>query len=72
MANEKEVKAQVKLRFKAANGQTLMVTRNVSVSVNQGGGVTSGRPESDLSIVSNDGPNEKVNLCHCLVVRVDG
>jgi DNA repair protein RAD50 len=61
MANEKEVKAQVKLRFKAANGQTLMVTRNLSVSVKKGGGMTSKTLEGILSFASNDGPNGKVN-----------
>ncbi|PPQ69607.1 hypothetical protein CVT24_001363 [Panaeolus cyanescens] len=33
MANEKEVKAQVKLRFHAANGTRMLAVRNLSVSV---------------------------------------
>lgn len=61
MANEKEVKAQVKLRFKAANGQTLMVTRNLSVTVKKGGGMTSKTLEGVLSFASGDGPKGKVN-----------
>lgn len=71
MANEKEVKAQVKLRFKAANGQTLMVTRNLSVSVKKGGGMIFRTLEGILSFASNDGPNGKVNLCLYFVVRAD-
>lgn len=37
MANEKEVKAQVKLRFKASNTQMMTVVRNLSVTVKKGG-----------------------------------
>lgn len=33
MANEKEVKAQVKLRFNAANGTMMLAVRNLSVTV---------------------------------------
>ncbi|KAG1844659.1 P-loop containing nucleoside triphosphate hydrolase protein [Suillus subalutaceus] len=37
MANEKEVKAQVKLRFHAANGTRMLVVRNLSVTVKKTG-----------------------------------
>ncbi|KAI0345847.1 hypothetical protein BDW22DRAFT_1353452 [Trametopsis cervina] len=37
MANEKEVKAQVRLRFVAANGQRMFVMRNLSVTVKKTG-----------------------------------
>ncbi|KAK2465331.1 hypothetical protein APHAL10511_002685 [Amanita phalloides] len=37
MANEKEVKAQVKLRFYAANGTRMLVVRNLSVTVKKTG-----------------------------------
>ncbi|KAG6379376.1 P-loop containing nucleoside triphosphate hydrolase protein [Boletus reticuloceps] len=37
MANEKEVKAQVKLRFHAANGQRMLVVRNLSVTAKKTG-----------------------------------
>ncbi|KAL4258232.1 P-loop containing nucleoside triphosphate hydrolase [Pleurotus pulmonarius] len=37
MANEKEVKAQVKLRFRAANGTRMLTVRNLSVTVKKTG-----------------------------------
>jgi DNA repair protein RAD50 len=37
MANEKEVKAQVKLRFHAANGTRMLVVRNLSVTIKKTG-----------------------------------
>ncbi|KAF8505241.1 hypothetical protein BU17DRAFT_57979 [Hysterangium stoloniferum] len=37
MANEKEVKAQVKLRFHAANGTRMLAVRNLSVTKKKGG-----------------------------------
>ena len=40
MANEKEVKAQVKLRFQAANGIRMTATRNLSVTVKKTGSMT--------------------------------
>ena len=57
MANEKEVKAQVKLRFDAANGQRMLVVRNLSVSAKKTAGLTMKTLESILSIV--DGNTEK-------------
>ena len=37
MANEKEVKAQVKLRFHAANGTRMLAVRNLSVTKKKNG-----------------------------------
>jgi DNA repair protein RAD50 len=50
MANEKEVKAQVKLRFHAANGQRMLAVRNLSVTVKKTGALTMKTLESILSI----------------------
>ena len=50
MANEKEVKAQVKLRFHAANGQRMLAVRNLSVSVKKTGALAMKTLESILSI----------------------
>lgn len=40
LANEKEVKAQVKLRFTAANGNVIEAVRNLSVTVKKNGAMT--------------------------------
>jgi len=37
IANEKEVKAQVKLRFRGANAMQMLAVRNVSVTVKKTG-----------------------------------
>jgi DNA repair protein RAD50 len=58
MANEKEVKAQVKLRFRAANGVKMLAVRNLSVSVKKTG-LTMKTLESVLCI--SDGSMEKGN-----------
>ena len=57
MDNEKEVKAQVKLRFRAANDQRMLVVRNLSVSVKKAGGLTMKTLESILAL--SDGDAEK-------------
>lgn len=57
MANEKEVKAQVKLRFVAANGQRMLAVRNLSVSVKKTGALTMKTLESILSLA--DGNQER-------------
>jgi DNA repair protein RAD50 len=56
MANEKEVKAQVKLRFHAANGTRMLAVRNLSVSQKKGGGLTMKTLENILAV---DNGNEK-------------
>jgi len=54
MANEKEVKAQVKLRFHAANGTRMLVVRNLSVTKKKNG-LTMKTLEGILSTADNEG-----------------
>lgn len=54
MANEKEVKAQVKLRFHAANGQRMLAVRNLSVTVKKNAGLTMKTLESILSLADGN------------------
>jgi DNA repair protein RAD50 len=54
MANEKEVKAQVKLRFNAANGTRMLAVRNLSVTVKKTSGLTMKTLESILSLADNN------------------
>lgn len=61
MANEKEVKAQVKLRFHAANSQRMLAVRNLSVTVKKGGGLTMKTLESILSLA--DGSDKGGKVC---------
>lgn len=57
MANEKEVKAQVKLRFRAANGRRMLAIRNLSVTMKKTAGMTMKTLESILAIDDEDGDN---------------
>ncbi|KAL0567094.1 DNA repair protein rad50 [Marasmius crinis-equi] len=57
MANEKEVKAQVKLRFHAANGTRMLAVRNLSVTAKKTSGLTMKTLESILALA--DGNTEK-------------
>ncbi|KAF8476550.1 P-loop containing nucleoside triphosphate hydrolase protein [Russula ochroleuca] len=50
MANEKEVKAQVKLRFHAANGRRMLAVRNLSVTLKKTAGMTMKTLESILAL----------------------
>ncbi|KAJ7134632.1 P-loop containing nucleoside triphosphate hydrolase protein [Mycena epipterygia] len=54
MANEKEVKAQVKLRFHAANGARMLAVRNLSVTVKKTSGLTMKTLESILALADNN------------------
>lgn len=54
MAAEKEVKAQVKLRFRAANGKTMLATRNLSVTVKKTAGLTMKTLEGVLSALPDE------------------
>src|SRR6202046_2006483 len=54
MANEKEVKAQVKLRFHAANGTRMLAVRNLSVSVKKTAGLTMKTLESILALADGN------------------
>ncbi|KAI0702294.1 hypothetical protein BC835DRAFT_1404375 [Cytidiella melzeri] len=53
MANEKEVKAQVRLRFVAANGQRMFVMRNLSVKMKKTGGMGLETLEGVLGVSDN-------------------
>ena len=53
MANEKEVKAQVKLRFFAANGQKMLAVRNLSVTMKKNGALAMKTLESILGLADN-------------------
>ncbi|KAH7924955.1 hypothetical protein BV22DRAFT_469854 [Leucogyrophana mollusca] len=53
MANEKEVKAQVKLRFHAANGTRMLAVRNLSVTVKKTG-LTMKTLESILALADSN------------------
>ncbi|THH27305.1 hypothetical protein EUX98_g6880 [Antrodiella citrinella] len=50
IANEKEVKAQVKLRFTAGNGQRMLAVRNLSVTMKKTGAMTMKTLESILAL----------------------
>ncbi|CCM03496.1 uncharacterized protein FIBRA_05630 [Fibroporia radiculosa] len=50
MANEKEVKAQVKLRFYAANHTRMLAVRNLSVTMKKNGALTMKTLESILAL----------------------
>lgn len=66
MANEKEVKAQVKLRFFAANGKRMLAVRNLSVTVKKNNALTMKTLENILSLADdNEGKSGKVCGC-CL------
>lgn len=68
MANEKEVKAQVKLRFNAGNGKRMLAVRNLSVTVKKGGALTMKTLES---ILANANDNEKSGkVCHIACCRL--
>lgn len=55
MANEKEVKAQVKLRFHAANGTRMLAVRNLSVTMKKTSGMTMKTLESILGLADGNG-----------------
>ncbi|KAJ8080582.1 DNA repair protein rad50 [Marasmius tenuissimus] len=54
MANEKEVKAQVKLRFHAANGTRMLAVRNLSVTAKKTTGLTMKTLESILALADEN------------------
>ncbi|OSD07185.1 hypothetical protein PYCCODRAFT_1402589 [Trametes coccinea BRFM310] len=58
MANEKEVKAQVKLRFFAANRTRMLAIRNLSVTMKKNGALTMKTLESILAV--SEGNNEHI------------
>jgi DNA repair protein RAD50 len=54
IANEKEVKAQVKLRFHAANGRRMLAIRNLSVTLKKTHGMTMKTLENILAVADSD------------------
>jgi DNA repair protein RAD50 len=68
MANEKEVKAQVRLRFWNVNRQRMTATRNLQVTMKKGGALTMKTLEGILAKTDVDGGEGKVSSeiisCH--------
>ena len=62
LAGEREVKAQVKLRFNAATGTRMLAVRNLQVSRKKTGGLTMKTLENILSVA--DGA-EGSKVCRC-------
>ena len=62
MANEKEVKAQVRLRFWNVNRQRMTATRNLQVTMKKGGALTMKTLEGILAKTDVDGGEGKVSL----------
>ncbi|KAL6304328.1 P-loop containing nucleoside triphosphate hydrolase protein [Sparassis latifolia] len=65
MANEKEVKAQVKLRFTAANDNSMLVVRNLSVTLKKNGAMTMKTLESILALADSSGSKRGVISTKC-------
>ena len=61
IANEKEVKAQVRLRFWNVNRQRMTATRALQVTVKKGGGLTMKTLEGVLAKSDVDGNEGKVS-----------
>lgn len=61
MANEKEVKAQVRLRFWNVKRQRMTATRNLQVTVKKAGGLTMKTLEGILAKAEIDGGEGKVD-----------
>lgn len=62
MANEKEVKAQVKLRFHAANGTRMLAVRNLSVTLKKNGTMSMKTLEGILGIADQVDKGGKVRF----------
>jgi DNA repair protein RAD50 len=62
MAGEKEVKAQVRLRFWNVKRERMVVNRNLQVTVKKGGGMTMKTLEGMLSKVDAADGGERVRL----------
>lgn len=75
MANEKEVKAQVRLRFWNVNRQRMTATRNLQVTVKKGGALTMKTLEGILAKTDPDGGEGKVSSeslpSHASWIRAD-
>ncbi len=53
MANEKEVKAQVKLRFVSASERCMLAVRNLSVTAEKTSGLPMKKPEGTLELADS-------------------
>jgi len=70
MANEKEVKAQVKLRFNTGSGKRMLAVRNLSVTVKKGGALTMKTLESILANANDNEKSGKVRRVPCCCLRL--
>ncbi|KAG5219767.1 DNA repair protein [Salix suchowensis] len=68
MTNEKEVKAQVKLRFRAANGSRMLAVRNLSVTVKKTG-LTMKTLESILALDDGEKKPRGTSPTMCCIYR---
>ena len=68
IANENEVKAQVQLRFFAANGQRMLAVRNLSATKKDTAGATMRTLESTLAL--DNGNAEKSGKVRCLDIDI--
>lgn len=71
MANEKEVKAQVKLRFNAANGQKMLAVRNLSVTMKKTSGMTMKTLESILAVADEAQQGKKRGVISTKCAEMD-
>ncbi|GJF00265.1 DNA repair protein rad50 [Phanerochaete sordida] len=62
LANEKEVKAQVKLRFTAANGNVIEAVRNLSVTVKKNGAMTMKTLEGIMNTRGIEGTGKRATI----------
>lgn len=71
MANEREVKAQVKLRFHAANGRRMLAIRNLSVTIKKNNAMTMKTLENILAVADTEatkgGKVRFIALCPVLI-----
>ena len=64
MANEREVKAEVKLRFRNVNGERMIVGRKLQVTAKKGASHTMKTLEGYLSYADERGEQNKVRTAH--------
>ncbi|KAA1469837.1 hypothetical protein DENSPDRAFT_646528 [Dentipellis sp. KUC8613] len=71
IANEKEVKAQVKLRFFAANGKRMIAIRNLSVTMKKTAGMTMKTLESVLASADSEGGKRTAISTKCAEMDIE-
>jgi DNA repair protein RAD50 len=69
MANEKEVKAQVKLRFNAANGRKMLAVRNLSVTLKKNNAMAMKTLENILAVADPDQGGKVSPVCASHSIR---